>query len=145
MIREKEDRENLERIIREYVRYESEQINRRMTWVGSLQGFLFAAFGLLYTSKQTDLFVLKVVCALGFFVALLILISMSTGTYGIWKIRDEVMRKNLNIDKRMDIFGQMPGKPGRNSRLIFLSGELLICLSFMIAWGFLLGYIICYM
>ena len=135
MTQDKEKLEKLETSIREYIRYESEQIHRRMTWVGSLQGFLFTAFGVLYAADhRPPPTILVVICLLGVMIALLILIAMGVGVYTVREVRKEVIQQGLNIDKRIDIFGHTPSAQGKKSLLSFLGGELLICVSLIVAW-----------
>jgi hypothetical protein len=125
--------ENLEERVRSHVRYESEQTDRRIKWLGAFEGFLFASFGLLYTSQKfyTNLTIPRLVCFLGFVIALLILTEIYAGVLGTIKLRKYCKSNGLNPKNRPDLFGYYPDKW---SWTVFTSGEPLICYAIMITW-----------
>lgn len=125
--------ENLEERVRSHIRYESEQTDRRINWLGTFEGFLFASYGLLYTSEKfnSNLTIPRIICFLGFTIALLILTEIYAGIIGTIKLRKYCLSRGLNPKGRPDLFGFYPDKW---SWTVFTSAEPLICYTIMIAW-----------
>ena len=130
----KDNAKEFEEAVRSYVRYEAEQTNRRMTWLGSFEGFLFAAFSLLYTSDKYNDNILIAICCLGFLIASIILGVMYCGVYGIKKVREYSREKGLDPKERIEIFGFHLDRPRWT---VFISGEILACYIIMGTWMYL--------
>lgn len=73
-------------ILQEMARHESEQIHRRVSWLGMLQGFLFAALGFSWGENHS----LELGIALvGLAVAVLVFSGLLAATFTIERIRKQ--------------------------------------------------------
>jgi hypothetical protein len=77
---------DLAEVCRAMIRSESEQVHRRMTWLATLQGFLFAGVGVAWKVPDSEL-VVRVLGTLGMTVALLAFLAMFPPIAGIDRVR----------------------------------------------------------
>src|ERR1700736_2610287 len=91
--------------LRSMVHHETEQTNRRLSWLGTFQGFLFAALGL---SWEKNRWLVMIICFLGLIVAFLIFISVIGTVLAIRRIRAYWIRNKPQGYSGPDIFGFFP-------------------------------------
>ena len=72
---------------------ENELINQRLSWLGTFQGLLFAALALGWNNPNVG--IIRVICALGFAVA----ISIMTGTWRANEAIDKLEKKWDDLKK----------------------------------------------
>jgi hypothetical protein len=124
--------ENLENNIRDQIHYESEQINRRYGWFGTIQGFLFATFGFVITHSVLQATVIpKLFCVLGIAIGILTNISIYASVISVIRLRNYFAKNGYNPNKRPDIFGYYPDK---YTWTVFIAPESLIIITIIIAW-----------
>jgi hypothetical protein len=113
---------------RSIVRSEEEQMHRRLSWLSSFQGFLFAALGLSWGKNHP---LLLLICAIGIVIAVLVFTSVFAGSMALRRTRLLWNKyKPLDYDGP-DIFGLYPEQP----RFYHLfSSEVVIPLAFVVAW-----------
>lgn len=125
----KEFKENeLASILRAMVAQEAEQVNRRLSWFGTLQGFLFAALAFTWDKSRTLTVVISI---LGLVVSLLVLIGLVAATLALERIRKCWLENKPSDYKEPDIFGFYPD---RARITVYTAPENLLPLAFMIAW-----------
>ena len=122
--------EKLEETARTQLHYEAEQTNRRMTWLGTFQGLLFATLGLLLKDNPNPK-IATLICILGAVIAALILIEIYGGVISIRRLRKKCKEHGINPKSRPDIFGYYPDQ---YSWTVFTAPEPLICFFIMTAW-----------
>jgi hypothetical protein len=74
--------------IAEEMKYVNGLIDHRLTWLGTLQGLLFAALGFVWAKPDTNALAL-IICSLGAAVAL----SIGLATYGANLVLEELERR----------------------------------------------------
>jgi hypothetical protein len=114
--------------LRSMVQQETEQIHRRISWLGTLQGFLFASLGFSWGKNNSLTFI---ICLLGLAIALLIFISIVAATLAMRRIRMVWLEKKPQEYKGPDIFGFFPDRAQFTQ---FTSPEILVPLAFAAAW-----------
>ena len=94
-------------ILRAMLALETEQVNRRLSWFGTLQGFLFASLAFTWDKSRTLTIIISI---LGMVVSLLVLIGLIAATLSLERIRN-FWAKNRPLDyKGPDIFGFYPDR-----------------------------------
>jgi hypothetical protein len=114
-------------IVRGMIDHESEQIHRRLSWLGTFQGFLFAALGLACTRSKSLLCVIGVLGA----------VTASLVYVGLWRATSaNVKLFNYWTEKRRDYEGPPVESdfPKERQWMAYLSAENLIPLAFVCAW-----------
>ena len=120
--------ENDPEIYRAMMRDESEQIHRRISWLASLQGFLFAAFGFAW---QKPFALSKIVAWLGLSVALFVCAGMIASIRAQKKIRASWEKMKPHEYHGPGIQGYHPeGFPIG----VYVSAENLLPIAFAVAW-----------
>jgi hypothetical protein len=120
--------ESFERDLREMNRLEAEQAHRRISWLGSLQGFLFAALGLVW-GKNGHL--QTVVELIGLTVAVLVVIGTVTGVLAQLRLHKLWIGC---VDRNKSAIGPFGLFPERAIFTTFISPEVLIPTVFVLAW-----------
>ncbi|SAL08093.1 hypothetical protein AWB81_08587 [Caballeronia arationis] len=104
-------------------------MHRRLSWLGSLEGFLFAALGFAW-DKEGSLVV--TISMLGLTVALLVFVATISTALAILSLQ-----KYWNEQRPQDHQG--PGVSGffptRAPLSVFISSEVLLPVAFAFAWG----------
>ncbi len=121
-------------ICRVMIRSEAEQLHRRLTWLATLQGFLFAGVGLAWKLPDSGLLV-GVLGILGMIVALLVFIAIFAPILAIEKIRLFWREHKPGDYDGPDISGFYPDKAPWS---VWITPETLIPLAFAGAWFVLL-------
>jgi len=114
--------------LRAMLALETEQVNRRLSWFGTLQGFLFASLAFTWDKNRTLTIIISM---LGMVVALLVLIGLIAVTLSLERIRNFWLKNKPPHYKGPDIFGFYPDKA---KFTVYTSPEILLPLAFMIAW-----------
>ena len=120
--------DNFERDLREMNRLETEQAHRRISWLGSLQGFLFATLGLVWGKNGHLQLVVEL---LGLTVAILVLIGTLTGVLAQLRIHRLWVKR---VDRNTNAIGPFGQFPDRATFTTFISPEVLIPSAFALAW-----------
>jgi hypothetical protein len=115
--------------LRSLVFHETEQINRRLTWLATLQGLLLAALGFAWEKGGKDL--LAVFASMGVAVSLLVYTSLIGSVIAMNKIRSCWLRHRPKGYDGPDIFGTYPE---RARFITYLSPETLIPIVFIGGW-----------
>jgi hypothetical protein len=84
--------------------YENELINDRLSWLGTLQGLLFAALAVAW-SEPSAKYLLWIICGVGFAVA----VSIGVGTYRANRVLDKSEPRETNPWLRQ-LWRLMPGR-----------------------------------
>jgi hypothetical protein len=114
--------------LRSMVQHEAEQLHRRLSWLGTFQGFLFAALGFSWGKSNS----LKlIICLLGITVAMLILVGIFTAMLAMRRLRALWLSKKPGDYDGPDIFGYFPEAAPWT---VFTSPEILLPLAFSAAW-----------
>ena len=113
---------------RSMVQHEAEQTHRRLSWLGTFQGFLFAALGFSW-GKNTSLTL--IICCLGLAVALLIYVGIFAAVLAMKRIRSLWLTHKPADYRGPDIFGFFPD---RAQLSLYTSPEMLLPLAFALAW-----------
>src|SRR5258708_13676838 len=121
--------------LRNMVNHESEQVHRRLSWLGTFQGFLFAALGFAW-GKRKGIFL--VISFLGLAIAVLVLLGLLAATFAIARIRQYWLAHRAGDYDGPDIWGFYPE---RASWSAYTSPENLIPLAFAGAWLAVLSFI----
>lgn len=108
--------------------HETEQIDRRLSWLGTFQGFLFAALGFSWEKSSALTTVLSL---LGITIALLVFMSLIAATFAIQRIRRAWLQKKPSDYTGPDIFGFYPE---RAPLTVFIAPENLLPLVFIGGW-----------
>jgi hypothetical protein len=109
-----------------------EHIHKRMTWLASLQGFLFAAVGVAWKADSNRLFLTRLIGILGLSVAALVYISFLGPNVSIRRIRVYWVSLRPEHYDRPDVLGVGPLWG------IWTTPETLMPLVFVGAWAALL-------
>lgn len=115
-------------ILRSLAFEENQQINRRLSWLGSFQGFLLAALAFAW-GKSEDL--VKMFCLLGVAVSFLILIGLVAAVWGLKSIHDQWSDVRRDGYTGPNICGFYPN---RHKLTLYTSPELLLPVVFGAAW-----------
>ncbi|HEX3526330.1 MAG TPA: hypothetical protein VH988_04620 [Thermoanaerobaculia bacterium] len=113
---------------RTMVQHEAEQAHRRLTWLGSFQGFLFAALAFAW-GKSSSL--TSVIAYLGLVVALLISVGIIATVLATIRIRERWLAHRPDGYRGPEIFGFFPE---RVKITLFTSPEMLLPIAFAVAW-----------
>jgi hypothetical protein len=139
-------------IHREYIEHEDDLINHRSTWHLLLQGFLFAAFGVIgqwqtekgcgfLTGERYD--IVYVLAGTGFLIALAALASTFAANMSVRRLIkgwDRITRRS-GVDPK--IWRVFPGLGGAGKKWIAMSGAIpavIIPIVIVFAWGFILQF-----
>src|SRR5437868_5183885 len=114
--------------LRSMIQHETEQANRRLSWLGTFQGFLFAALGFSWTK---NIWLTLIICSLGLIVALLIFVSVIATVLAMRRIRAYWIKNKPGDYRGPDIFGFFPERAPWS---IFTGPEMLLPLAFAAAW-----------
>lgn len=131
-MRETVSTDTIAEILREMARHESEQIHRRVSWLGMFQGFLFAALGFSWGKNRS----LELVIALvGLMVAVLVFSGLLAATFAIERIRKQWHDAKPEGYRGPDIMGFYPD---RLRLSVYTSPKNLLPLVFAAAWTWIL-------
>ena len=121
------------------IKHENDLINHRLSWLWTLQGLLFAAFGLI--AKETKAFgelPISVICGVG------IVSCLSVG-YGVWKghqvldgLKPVATALAARIESSLSLEPKSPTP--QSSHLAFLFPWRCLPWIMLIAWLLLLGW-----
>lgn len=114
--------------LRAMVSNETEQVHRRLSWLGTFQGFLFAGTAFAWGKSKPLLILLAL---LGLSIAILLCISLVAATLAIKRIRQYWLAHLPDNYEGPQIFGYYPDKAPWTA---YTSPENLIPLTFVIAW-----------
>lgn len=114
--------------LRTMVQYEAEQVNRRVGWLGTLQGLLFAALALGWGKSQA---LARLIAVLGFVVAALVFCGLLSAAFSCRRIRKRWRDFGSEGEDPTDVFGSYPDS---TPWAVFVAPELLIPIAFAIAW-----------
>ena len=129
------DTDKFAAILRQMSAHESEQIHRRLSWLGTFQGFLFAALGFLFGKSRPLSFV---IATLAIIISILVYSGLLAATLAVERIRTTWnSHKPKNYDGP-DIAGFYPDKARWT---VFTSPENLIPLAFVAAWVVVVLYL----
>ena len=123
---------NIQPAVREMIAHEDSQIDRRVTWLCQLQGFLFAALGFSWDKNHKLSVVLS---GLGIAVAVLVFVGLIAATLALRRIRAYWATVKPDDHKGPDIMGFFPDKAPFTA---FTSAENLLPLVFIVGWLFVL-------
>ena len=114
--------------LRSMVEHETAQVDRRLTWMCQLQGFLFAAFAFAW-EKSPELKI--VLAAMGIATAVLAFNSLVASTAALNRIRRCWSRIKPKDYDGPDVFGLYPEKP---TILVFACSENMLPLVLVVGW-----------
>lgn len=115
--------------LRAMARHESEQVHRRVSWLGMFQGFLFAALGISWGKNKS---LTLIIALLGLTVALLVLFGLITATLAVRRIRRSwcaLIPKGYRGPEVQSFY------PDSAPWSVFIAPENLLPLAFAIAWA----------
>lgn len=118
--------------LREMVRHETEQVNRRLSIQTQIQGFLFAALGFAWGKSEQ---LTHVLCSVGIAISILCLIALLASTAAIERIRKNWTETKPIGYKGPDILGYYPD---RYSLTVYTCPENLLPIVFIVAWLYVL-------
>ena len=116
--------------LRDMMKHEAEQANRRISWLGTIQGFLFAAWGVTTRSGLTAR-PLRVIEVLGLTVALLVFIGTSASATALLRINKLWLKQRPQDYGGIGPFGFFPE---RATLIVLTYPEVLMPLVFVLAW-----------
>jgi len=111
-------------------RYESEQVHRRISWLGTFEGFLFASLGFAWGKNAPSL--ILIISLLGLVVALLVFAGVLAAILARERIRKHWLQHKPPDYEGPDIFGFYPDQARFT---VFTSPEMLLPLTFVAAWA----------
>jgi len=114
--------------IRELNKFESEQVHRRLSWLGTMQGLLFTA---LAFGWGKDPRLAKLISALGIAVSVLIFIGMISGVLGVLRLRRLWLKHRPQHSDGIEIFSFFPDS---DPWMVFTAPEVLLPVVFAAAW-----------
>jgi len=114
--------------LRGMVEHETSQIDRRLTWLSQLQGFLFASLGFAW-EKGGHLVV--ILCILGIAIALLVCVSVIFSMDACERIRKCWLRHKPQDYDGPDIFGFYPHHAPWT---VYIGIEVIIPIVLAIGW-----------
>jgi hypothetical protein len=132
-------------VYREYVKHEDELINRRQSWNLTLQGFLFAAYGVILqvaTNPKSDPSVIVhfkqlvyVFPALGALVGIQVLVSIYAAQAAIGGLKKQwkTISRRINCSSR-ELFPELTGGSRRSANMLGKIPQLGIPGVIFIAW-----------
>ena len=115
--------------------HESEQIHRRLSWLGTFQGFLFASLGFLFGKSRPLSFV---IATLAIVVSILVFSGLIAATLAAERLRKIWQSNKPKNYHGPDIAGFYPD---RAQWTVYTSPENLIPLAFMVAWLVVIFYL----
>jgi len=118
---------------RSMIQHEAEQTHRRLSWLGTFQGFLFAALGFSWGKNAA---LTTIICCLGLAVAILIYLGVLSSVLATKRVRADWLLHRPPDYKGPDIFGFYPHRAPFS---LFISPEMLIPLAFAVAWACVLA------
>jgi len=127
--------------IRQMVQIEAEQVNRRLTWMCTIHGFLSTAVALVWGQNQAY-YIVKGLCASALAVSLVVFVGLVIGsctTYELvdwWRVRKS--ESNYKGPPVTSLWREQ--KPWA----VFLSFDNMLALVFVFGWGILLQWLIRY-
>lgn len=122
-------------ILRQMTAHESEQVHRRLSWLGTFQGFLFATLGFVFGKSRPLSFV---IATLAIAISALVYAGLFAATLAIERIRSAWnSHKPKNYDGP-EIAGFYPDGARWS---VFISPENLIPLAFVAAWVMVMFYL----
>lgn len=110
------------------LRQEAEQIHRRITWLASFQGFLFAALGLAWGKNHQ---LTQVFAGLGISVSLLVLLAVLAAIRAVERLRQGWLDNQPPNYSGPGIMGFYPTQAPLS---VYTSPEMLLPLAFAVAW-----------
>lgn len=110
------------------IQHEDQQSHRRLSWLGTFQGFLFASLGFSWGKNS---FLTLIICLLGVAVALLIFSGVCATVLAMRRIRMLWLQHKPQDYNGPDIFGYFPERAPFTQ---FTSPEMLLPLAFAAAW-----------
>ena len=119
-------------VLRAMLRHESEQADRRVSWLGMFQGLLFAALAFAWDKAPS---LINLVAIVGCCVAVLVFCGTLAGTFAIERIRGQWRRL---IPEDYNGADPMGFYPDRAPWSVYLSPENLLPVVFAIAWMWVL-------
>jgi len=119
-------------IFRQMVQHESEQIHRRVSWLGTFQGFLFAGLGFAWGKSSVLISVLSFV---GMTIAFLVFLALMGATLALSRLRRDWLKCRPVEYIGPGIFGFYPEKSPFTA---FTAPENLLPFVFIAAWIFVL-------
>ena len=122
--------EALATTLRSMLQHEATQIDRRLTWLCQLQGFLFASLGFAWDKSRRLTTILSL---LGIVVAVLVLVSLIGTTLATERIRKCWLTSKPPQYSGPDIFGFYPERLAA-SLFVFFSPENILCVVLATAW-----------
>jgi hypothetical protein len=113
---------------RSIVKSEEEQMHRRLSWLGALQGFLFAALSFAWGKNHS---LTLIISGLGLAVSVLIFTDVFAGSKALFNARVAWCKHKPSDYDGSDIFGLYPACP----RFYHLfSSEVALPIVFAVAW-----------
>lgn len=123
-----EDGDNVVSTLRSMIQHEDEQLHRRLSWLGTFQGFLFASLGFSWGENR---FLTFIICLLGIAVALLIFSGVCATVLAMRRIRMLWLQHKPQRYNGPDIFGYFPERAPFTQ---FISPEMLLPIALATAW-----------
>ncbi len=114
--------------LRTMAAHESEQVNRRLSWLANFQGFLFAALAFAWDKSRSATIVLVL---LGAVVAILVFIGLLGATFAVQRIRKHWRENHPKDYVGPDIMGFYPDAAPWS---VYIAPENLLPLAFLLAW-----------
>jgi hypothetical protein len=117
------------------VRWHSTKLSkphRRVSWLGTFEGFLFASLGFAWDKSACLIFL---IASVGFAVSFLVLIAILGSVLASWRIRKlwlDEKKKDPDAFSRLGVFGFYPEYAPWT---VFISPEILLTIVFMLAWA----------
>jgi hypothetical protein len=127
--------ETLAETLRQMSAHESEQIHRRLSWLGTFQGFLFASLGFVFGKSRPLSFVIAV---LAIVISILVYSGLFAATMAVERIRDTWNLHRPENYSGPEIAGFYPDKARWT---VYISPENLIPLAFVAAWVIAVFYL----
>lgn len=120
--------EEIASTLRGMVEHETTQIDRRLTLLSQLQGFLFASLGFAWDKGSHLILILSV---LGIVIALLVCLSVILSMIAFQRIRKTWLRQKPAKYAGPDIFGFYPDHAPWT---VYIGVEVLIPIALAMAW-----------
>lgn len=129
------EKEKLAAILRSLVQYEALQTHRRISWLGTFNGLLFASLALGWGKNAC---LAKLTACVGTAVSLLVLWGLITGARAGRRIRKRWRDLGPEGEDPTEVFGYYPRKV---SWVVFPAPEMFISFIFAVAWCFIFHFV----
>ena len=132
-----DDAAKYEETVRVMIHRENENVNYRITWLTTIQGFLFAALGIAWDKKEVVPFV-RLLCILGIVVSMMIFLQLFWASKAIRRLEQWWEDKQPSQYNGPGVVGHISPKSFRSGRYSkyydWTDTWTLLALVFLLAW-----------